>query len=275
MLRALRELAGFARGVIYDVPRDAAPRPVPGTRVFLHGSPAWEQYLAAREQVDDGELSALLTLRPLPEEERLLVVDWGTTYANTLLLIEPRDPFCDLTEPANPVRRRLEAAAHTLLRRRGPEDDPATPWTRATPLGRILRDEFGAWLFWSAPLPAGETCRVTLVASGPDETLAGLLLPELRARFPQEAFDAALARLRETDGELFQGRAINVRIPFRTRLGLPVLYDPRCADRALRRLVNEGRATVTAYGPDGVWHYGPERPLPDEMSEEEFARLVM
>lgn len=277
VLRALRELSGFARGVLYDVSRAAAPARLPGTPVFLRGSPAWSAYLRARAQLDTGELALLLALRPLEEEERLLVVDWGTTYANTFLLVEPRDPACDLSDPANHVRRAVESVARALLRRRDPDEDPATPWTRATPLGAALRAAFGAWVLWPEPPAArARSERVELVLSRPEETLADALLPRLRARFPQHAFEDALARLLEAEAELFAGRPVGrVRVPFLTRLGLPVLHDPRCANRALRRLVNEGRAWVFEHGPDGVFYHGPARPVPAGMTDAAFERLVV
>ncbi|HEY7294233.1 MAG TPA: hypothetical protein VH916_04285 [Dehalococcoidia bacterium] len=50
-------------------------------------------------------MNLMLALRPLAARERVLLVDWGTSYANTFLLIEPRLAGCDLTVPGNPLRR--------------------------------------------------------------------------------------------------------------------------------------------------------------------------
>jgi hypothetical protein len=271
--RALRELAGFERGLLYDVPYAQAPRP--RTVVYVDGSPAWRRYLAAREQFDDGRLTMLLALRPLGAVERTLVVDWGTTYANTFLLVEPRDQTCDLTDGANPVQRRLDEMARALLRCHALDEDAAEPWTRRTPLGEALRQIFGVWVFWSAPLPHGRIRRVPLTLLTPNDTLAGRLLPALRAEFSQERFDAALAVLVERERELFRRSVACARIPFRTRLGLPMLHDPYCVDRAIRRLVNEGRLTVRDGAAGGALYRGPERPVPDAMTDAEFERLLL
>jgi hypothetical protein len=277
VLRGLRELSGFDRGVLYDVPADQAPARLPGTPVYLRGSPAWQAFLRAREMMDTGELTLLLALRGLGDVERMLAVDWGTTYANAFLYVEPRDPLCDLTDPDNRVRRSLEAAARALLRHHDPDEAPHDPWTRRTPLGDLLRRAYGAWVTWRE-VSAGwaDEERIDLVAAGPEETLAEQMLPRLRARFPQPVFDATLARLLEHEAELFAGRPVaRARMPFLTRLGLPVLHDPRCADRALRRLVNEGRAWVYGQGPDAVSYHGPDRPIPAHMTDDEFERLIV
>src|SRR5215208_4389693 len=92
VLRALAEASGFDRGLFYDLPFAEAPRSLPGTRVFLRGSPAWRRYLALRERYDDGTLTPLLSLRPLDDRERRLAVDWGASYANSFLLAEPLNP---------------------------------------------------------------------------------------------------------------------------------------------------------------------------------------
>jgi hypothetical protein len=66
-----------------------------------------------------------------------------------------------------------------------------------------------------------------------------------------------------------------VRIPFLTRLGLPVLFAPERVDYALRHLVNEGRAWVFEDGPDPAYYHGPARPVPECMSAAEFERLIV
>lgn len=276
ILRALREMSGFERGLFYDVPRGEAPRPVAGSRVFLHTTPAWTHYLTARARLDDGQLTPILTLRGLNDGERRLAVDWGASYGNTFLAIGPRDPALDLLDRCDPLRQRIEKAARALLHRRSPEHRPAEPWTRNTDLGDLVRSAYGVWTYWSWPPPVGSPRHVTLAPSGPDETLAGLLRRELPRRFPQTRFDAALAHLMETEGELFHDSVARARIPFQTRLGLPVLHNPYLVDRALRRLVNEGRARVfDDRGAVRILYHGPRRPLPDDMPEEEFARLSL
>jgi hypothetical protein len=95
---ALKRLAGTERVVIYDVHEDDAPeRPSPASP-FIRGSAAWWDFVARRRVLDDGEnLTLLVSMRGLRTEERLMVVNWGSAFANTFLLIEPSDPWLDLT----------------------------------------------------------------------------------------------------------------------------------------------------------------------------------
>jgi hypothetical protein len=272
VLRGLQELAGLDRGVIYDVPLAEAPQPLRAGSIYVHGSPAWQRYLAVRRQLDTGETTFLLALRPLDEVERLLVVDWGTSYANAFLLVEPRQTGCDLTLADNRVRRALEQAARALLKT--PSFDSATPGaTRSTPLGELLRGLYGTWTYWSGPREARQVHRVDLAATAPEETLAGLIARHLPVRFPQGAFDRTVAELYNTERELFNGTVARARTPFRSRLGLPVLHEPRYVDRAMRRLVNEGRAIVYQRDENSYTRYGHGRPVPPAMPEEEFERF--
>jgi hypothetical protein len=275
ILRALQEMAGFQRGLFYDVPRAGAPRPLPGTPVFLQGSPAWSTFVRTREQLDDGALTLLLALRPLDAAERLLAVDWGNTYANCFLLVEPADPACDLTDPNNPVRRRVERIATDVGARHAADLATDAPWTRATRLGAAARELFGVWLRWSGPPPTGQPVEEPVRLDGPDDTVAGALLPRLRRIYPEEAFEEAYTRLLEREPELFMGRSVaRARSPFHTRLGLPVLHDAAVAARALRALVNDGRLWV--YQPEADLSFnGPHRPVPDSMPDEQFAGLVL
>ncbi len=275
ILRALQEFAGFDRGVFYDVPPADAPEPLPHSPIYLRGSAPWHRFLRDRRRFDDGLPALLLALRPLSDMERLLAVDWGTTFANTFMLVEPSDPACDLTQRGNPVYRSLETAAIALLAERTPESDPDIPWTRETALGSILRLVFGTWVYWTGTYSAKRTHCLPLTANRPENTLASLIVPQLPARFPQAAFNRALADLHERETELFHGTVATARMPFRTRLGLPLLHDPACADRALRRLVNDGRATVYHLTGGGIHRYGPGRPVPESMTDNEFARLVL
>jgi hypothetical protein len=273
-MRGLQELAGTSNGVVYDVPRNLRPEPLPGS-LFLRGTAAWRSYLEAREQVDTGEPAIILSLRVLDDEERELVVDWGTTYANMFMLVEPSVRDCDLTEPSN-VRARQLADALEATERRLPSQIEGLPdgWTRTTPLGFMLREFFGTWIYWDAPLPEGATRTVRINLGAASETLWVALQPELDGRFPQTMFDRALAQLHRWERELFGGPVPRARSVFRTRLGLPMLRDPRCADRALRNLVNDGRVTVVGYPPQNM-QFGPGHPVPEEMTDEEFAGLVM
>lgn len=274
VLQCLRDIAGFERGVLYDVPRDQAPEPVEGTPVFLRGSPAWSSYLRSREMVDDGTISVILSLRPLDDGERRLVVDWGTTYANAFLLVEPFGQRYDLTVPGQGFRRGLEQIAENILRRAGRggvHDDTATGELRAR-----LREAYGIWISWTGPRPSGSVAVEPFRLASPTDTIAAALAPLLRGRYPDAAFDAALADLHETEPELFSGRTVErVRMPFLTRLGLPVPYEPELVERALRRLVNAGSLWVYERGPEAVSYHGPSRPVPEEMPGETFRTLVL
>lgn len=275
ILRAMRELAGWERALIYDVPAGAAPMPLREGSIFLRGSPAWEGYLTERERFDDGRLALLIAARALGEVERRLVVDWGTTYANSLLLVEPHDAAFDLTDEENPNAPVLRSAARALLRHREPDDDPGVPWTRGSALGEQLRAAYGVWIVWSGGRGAYQIRREALVAGGRDETLIDLIQPRLAEMFPQATFDQAVARLHDQEAELFHGPVAGVRRPFQTRLGLPVLHDPLYVDRAVRRLVNAGQAWAFSQGADAVSYHGPDRPIPDVMADGEVGSLVM
>jgi len=275
LLRALQDLAGAARGVVYDVSRTDHPLRLPLSPVYLEGSASWRRFLHTRRALDDGQLTLLLSLRQLPEDERRLVVDWGTSYANTFLLVEPSEPGCDLSDPDSPVS--LEVSD---LCRRASEHEPTVAeaaldrWTAHTALGERLRELYGRWVWWDEPLPHGRSRHERLRLAGPADTLSVHLLPLLYERFPQPSFDIALAELQQTERELFGGTVASARSVFRTRLGLPVLHDARAVDRAVRHLVNLGRMSVATGGPDGVI-YGPGQPVPQAMEDEEFERLLL
>lgn len=275
ILDALGSFCGNDHLVLYDVPRDQAPARLPGTPIFLHGSPAWEAYLRVREQHDVGEPTLLLALRPLPDAERLLAIDWGNTYANTFLLVEPRNPDCDLTDPANPFRRSLETAARAALDLR--QGRRVRQSLRGAAVDAIVRDLYGVWVVWDGPPSMGGAVeRHVLPRAQPGETLPHLLLPRLRGRFPQHNFEQALAALLDGESELFGGRPVaRARTPFLTRLGLPVPENPRRIDRALRTLINAGQAWVYEPQADGVSYHGPSHPIPETMTDEEFERLIM
>lgn len=272
--QAFRELAGTTNGVIYDLPRALKPQPTHGS-IFLHASPAWRSYLDARQQVDTGQPAILFALRALDDEERNLAVDWGATYPNTFFLVEPHERECDLTDPTNRFSRRLNDALAATLRIAAPGPNMPEGWTRTTPLGERLRDLFGTWVYWSGPPPDGETQQVPLEVSGDDDSLWTRVLSELTERFPQQAFDRALAYVNDLERELLGGPVPRARSVFRTRLGMPILRDTRCVDRALRKLVNEGRITVVAPSLPGRPIFGRGRPVPDEISDEEFTGFVM
>lgn len=274
LLRAFQDLAGAARGVVYDVPRGDRPLRLPFSPVYLEGSSSWRRFLRARRALDDGHLTLLLSLRQLPEDERRLVVDWGTAHANTFLLVEPSEAGCDLTDPTSRVSREIGELSREAASREPSQGAESHPWTARTSLGERLRDMYGRWIWWEAPLPHGRSREESLSLSGPSDTLSMQLLPRLYDRFPQESFDATLADLQATERELFGGEVVTARSVFRTRLGLPVLHDPRAVDRAVRHLVNLGGMSVTSGGPQGVV-FGPGHPVPDAIPDEEFERLLM
>lgn len=272
--RAFREIAGTNNGVVYDVPRASRPHVIPDS-IFVRGSPAWRSYLDAREQADIGQPAILFALRVLDDDERNLAVDWGTTYPNTFFLVEPHDSGCDLSDPANPFTHRINEAIASTLQLAPPEGKVPEGWTTDTPLGRLLRELFGTWVYWIGPQPYREIQQVPLRLHHPGDTLWATLMPELEARFPQPVFDRALAYLNDWERELLGGPVPRARSVFRTRLGMPILADSRCVDRALRRLVNEGRITVVGTTLPGHPVFGLERPVPEEISDEEFAGFLM
>jgi hypothetical protein len=272
LLQALQDLAGAARGVVYDVPIPDRPLRLPLSPVYLEGSSSWRRFLRARRALDTGHLTLLLSLRRLPEDERRLVVDWGTAHANAFLLVEPAEPGCDLSDHQSRHAREVVALCREAAEREPPGGPASERWTANTALGERLRQLYGTWVWWEAPLLRERSREEPLRLAGPSDTLSMHLLPLLYERFPQESFDIALAELQSSERELFGGDVASARSVFRTRLGLPILHDSRAVDRAVRRLVNLGRMSVTSGGLDAVV-FGSGHPVPDDMPDEEFERL--
>jgi hypothetical protein len=275
VLRALAEMGGFERGVLYDVPRAEAPRVASTSGAYVRSTSAWRRFLRNRARLDDGPLTLMLALRRLDDAERRLAVDWGCRHANSFVLVEPLDQVCDLTDPSNAVRRTLDSIADQLLNRHNADFRLAEPWTRSTALGTAVRSAFGTWIAWREPhseLPPDE---IVLRLDHPESTLKGRLLEQLITRYPQASFDAALEDLYERERELFGGPVARARMPFRTRLGLPVLYDVRRVDDALRRLVNKGEAWLFEDGPDPAVYHGHGHPVPERMTDAEFEQLLV
>lgn len=270
LVEALRRLAGTPRLVLYDLPRDRAPRPAVGSPLYLRTSEEWNHFLAERRRFDDGKLTLIVALRPLAPVERRLAVDWGSRHANMFLLVEPHDPRCDLTDPAT-WRWRFDKGIHV-----NPPEPPAARATRETVpqsgswLTR-LRRSYGLWTRWRDTTAEA----VPLDLTPDDVTLWDALWRRLRECFPPEAFQTALARLRAHEPELFSGRPLRAAcMPFRTRLGLPVPYEPRLVVDAARSLINSGQVWAFEQQPDGRSFCGPTRRIPAEMDEEAVARLV-
>lgn len=263
--QALAAIAGHSRVLLYDLPVADAPRRLDAAGVALHASPRWQEYLRNRRLFDDGRLTLLISLRRLPPEERLLVVDWGTAYANTFLLLEPSEEGVDLTDPKNPAAGRVTAAART-----------ASASSDSSELAQTLRGVYASWVYWPAAPAAPESSRrVDLPLADDDATLIDRLNEVLRGVYPPSRLRSHLIRLLREESELFTGRSVErARSPFLTRLGLPKVYDPSTFTEVMRRLVNEGYVAVRAQ--DGLCSFkGPELPIPESMPNELFERLLL
>jgi hypothetical protein len=262
--RALAQIAGHSRVLLYDVPATDAPRRLDRSGVAVQAPPRWHAYLRNRRAFDDGRLTLLIALRRLPPEEELLVVDWGAAYANTFLLLEPSAEDVDLTDAGNPIAREVAAAARTADR------------DAETTLVRLLRGIYASWVYWPAAPAAPETSRrVDLPLRESDGSILQHLDAVLRGVYPPSRLRSHLIRLLREESELFTGRTVErARSPFLTRLGLPKVYDPSAFTEVLRHLVNEGYVSVRAA--DGQYSFkGPEAPIPDGMPNELVERLLL
>lgn len=266
-------VAGSSRLLLYDLPHAEIPARASPTGIAVRGSPRWGAYLGRRRQLDDGDLTLILALRKLKRSERLLAVDWGTAYSNAFLLIEPREPGVDLSDPDDPLARDLRIAAEAASSgRSGPESrPPSSPGIEA-----ILRRIYGQWIYFPFAPPREDAWReVDLLLDDASATLLDRLRRALRDVFPPEAFDEQLKQLVELESELFAGRSVErARSPFLTRLGLPTVYEPSLVTRALRRLVNDGRLSAYAMGGIGSFQ-GPQAPVPEDMPDELFERMLL
>ena len=275
LLRALQDLAGAARGVIYDVSRADRPLRLPLSPVYLEGSASWRRFLRTRRALDDGHLTLLLSLRQLPEDERRLVVDWGTAHANTFLLVEPSEPGCDLTDARSPTALELRDLSRQAARVEPDEGGQHEPWTARTPLGERLRELYGRWIWWDEPLPHGRSQEELLRLTGPSDTLSVHLLPLLYERFPQQSFDVALAELQAIRARAVRrrGRDCPLRLP----------HPPRAARPPRRPRSRSRRPPAREPGQDvrhDRWRRrpsssAPATPSPDDMPDEAFERLQM
>ena len=126
---ALQRLAGTERLLIYDVPEADAPVRSGPASPFVRGGPAWSRFVERRRNLDDGkDLNLLVSLRGLRNDERLLMVGWGTNFANSFLVIEPYDPWLDLTTP--------EAIAEYAR-----TEEAKTP-------DALVRAAYAEWVYW-------------------------------------------------------------------------------------------------------------------------------
>jgi hypothetical protein len=254
---ALKALAGTPRVLVYDIAEADAPwREKPQTP-FVHGSDAWWRFVEQRRALDDGQdLSLLISLRGLRVDERMLVVNWGTAFANSFLVIEPSDPWLDLT---------TQEGIDEFAAKTGAADAEA-----------LVRVAYAEWIYWVRDETGELESRTARVSLEPHSTLFGTLWERLPKTFPAAAFLSSLTLLQLKEAELFTGgrevaRAI---IPFLTRLGLPIVYDGRHVIQGVRQLVNAGLAWVQ--DPQDNWrlYTGPSEPIPAEISDERVALMM-
>jgi hypothetical protein len=254
---ALRSLAGTPRTLIYDVSEADAPYREQPQTPFVTGSKAWWDFVDQRRALDDGQdLTILVSLRGLSLDERLLVVNWGTAFANAFLVIEPSDPWLDLTT------------------QEGIDEFAAN--TKAPDAAGLVRAAYAEWIYWIRDDTGELESRRATLSLDPDATLFGTLWERLPQTFPAAAFLSSLTLLQLKEAELFTGgrevaRAI---IPFLTRLGLPIVWDPRHVIHGVRQLVDAGLAWVQ--DPEDNWrlYRGPSEPIPAEISDERVALML-
>ena len=252
---ALGRLAGTPRALIYDVSEAGAPERADPQTPFVRGSEAWWRFIERRRALDDGEdLNLLVSMRGLRTDERLLVVNWGTAFANSFLVIEPSDPWLDLTTPEGVA----EFEAKT-----GARDADA-----------LVRVAYAEWIYWVRD-PQGEleSRAATLDLSDPNANLWQTLWARLPETFPASAFLSSLTLLTLREAELFTGgrEVARASVPFLTRLGLPILYDARHVIGGVRQLVNAGLAWVQDPQDNGRVYRGPADPLPADVTDERLA----
>ena len=258
IIAALEHLSGTNRLLIYEVPEEGAPQRASMTTPFVHGSEAWWQFVERRRALDDGaDLNLLVSLRGLRTDERLLAVSWGTAFANSFLIIEPADPWLDLTTDEG-----IEAFARQRDTQTG--DD-------------LIRAAYAEWIYWVRDEEGVlESRAATLDLADPDATLWQTISARLPDTFPESAFLSSLTLLNLREAELFTGGREVARsiVPFLTRLGLPILYDARHVLHGIRLLVNAGLAWVQ--DPDDDWrvYRGPEDPIPAELPDEQLAMML-
>jgi hypothetical protein len=256
LLTALGRLAGTPRTLLYDLTEEQAPERASPATPFVRGSEAWWRFVDRRRVLDDGQsLNLLVSLRGLRVEERLLAVNWGTKFANSFLVIEPADPWLDLT---------TEYGLAEYARQSGMKHAP-----------ELVRAAYADWNYWVRDEKGELEGRSATLNLDPGATLWQAIEERLPQTFPAHAFLSSLTLLTLKESELFTGgktvgRAI---APFLTRLGLPVLYDARHVIQGVRQLVNAGLTWVQ--DPEDNWrHYrGPTEPIPAEISDERVSRM--
>jgi hypothetical protein len=255
---ALRRIAGTERLLVYDVSEAEAPSRPNAAAPFVRGGPAWWAFVERRRALDNGDdLNLLISLRGLSTEERLLAVNWGCAFANSFLVIEPSDPWLDLTTAAGIsdfATRRQVSQADALVRR-----------------------AYAEWNYWVRD-EAGEleSRAATLALSDSEATLWGTLWQRLPLTFAPADYLSSLTLLTLREAELFTGGREVARavMPFLTRLGLPILYDARHVMQGVRQLVNAGLAWVQDPEDEYTVYRGPHTPLPAEVTDERLALML-
>jgi hypothetical protein len=244
--------------LIYDVSEEEAPSRTVPTTPFVRGGEGWWRFIERRRALDDGEdLNILVSMRGLRVDERILMVAWGTAFANSFLVIEPADPWLDLT---------TDEGVRDTVQRTGVQDADA-----------LVRAAYAEWIYWVRDERGDlESRAATLSLAGRDETLWRSIWERLPQTFPAGAFLSSLTLLTLREAELFTGgrevaRAI---VPFLTRLGMPVLYDARHVLDGVRQLVNAGLAWVQDPEDGGRIYRGPQEPLPAEVTNERLALMI-
>jgi hypothetical protein len=254
---ALKRLAGTPRALIYDVAEADAPSREQPQTPYVHGSKDWWAFVDRRRKLDDGQdLTILLSMRGLRVDERLLAVSWGTAYANAFLMIEPADPWLDLTTQTG--------------------IDQFASETGATDANALVRRAYAEWIYWLRDETGQLESRRATLSIAPNVTLFGTLKERLPEIFPASTFLSSLTLLQLKEAELFTGgrevaRAIT---PFLTRLGLPIVWNPRYVIQGVRHLVDAGLAWVQDPADDWRYYRGPEQPIPDEISDEQVALML-
>lgn len=233
--------------------------------IFLRGSARWTRYLINRRRFDTGYLTLVFSLRQLDDDERLLAVDWGSAYANTFLLIEPLHDDVDLSAEDDPLVRGILREAQFV-----------SNGGDTSRLMGLLRDIYASWVYWvDAPATRESYRRLAVPMARHTASLRACLQDLLPQIYPSADVRRALERLLRDEPELFRGRLVErAQSPFLTRLGLPPVYDTSTVTNALRTLVNEGRSAARPPGA-ALAFQGPDRPLPEDMPNELFERMLL
>ena len=255
---ALQRLAGTGRLVVYDVAADSAPSRATISTPFVRGGDDWWRFVQRRRALDDGlDLNLLVSLRRLSPDERLLVVGWGTAFANSFLLVEPSDVSVNFTTQAGVTDF---ASANDLAE---PE--------------KLIRAAYAEWVYWVRDRGGDlESRTARLDVMNPNQTIWQTIWDQLPQTFDAAEFLSILTLLNLREPELFTGgrevaRAI---VPFLTRLGMPILYDARHVMQAMRQLINAGLASAQDPQENLRTYRGPGAPLPAEISDERLALML-